>query len=370
MCNRCKVVDVRVYELIIKGKLRPTLQMYSRVENLDRLIRLSQRIHVATFPKTASIQRQIKQIDISAFGFIEPEHATVIQERNENDEIEIYLEPEKTYEGFSDYGVPRVTSMKSTVFCELIIDEFERIKIRGGKFIELAKKESQVDFYAIKNLHKSQQLLEAAKRILTDLSKKEDRENLFIYYILGDFLIRTIDFFSQMSAKACKKLKKTTEMMDYELIIASIGGKIKDFFKQTLTFFDKSSNFPRPVNKGNQDASISKSVDIVDVGNSITLEMLEKFIGFATWHGPVNVLGDALNQMLYPKDPAKSGYLEAEVKELAKFISVFVVNSFKEHLKASYLEGLLRPGNPTRKLKSDSEKRIIIDFSRKKSFPK
>ena len=149
------MIDVMLFSDIVNGKLNPSLKKYNNPTNLSKLIHNSQ---IQKFT-VASFDDFNLTFDYSIFGFKNKEDFKIrkVTKRLTN-QTEVSILPEKIYELQDDFIIPEFPSIKVNTFIHLIIDEFERIKIRAERKHDLLTSEKHLNFYCKKNIQKTKKI--------------------------------------------------------------------------------------------------------------------------------------------------------------------------------------------------------------------
>jgi hypothetical protein len=377
----CKIhnsIHVKIYEEIVRGKLRPHLPIFDNVENLTNLVKQANHRKVLFISSEENPDQAIRETDFTVLGYRYREDYKIIKKENYlNKNIEIFIEPSKCYELKELIDIPNFVSIKANSFVELIGDEFERIKIRADKVLELIDDHQKFDLYAKKNILKTKKIYKEARILLKELQKEDDLENFYIIFVLCLFLIRTITFYKEhfkffFSCDIRSEAQMTSEF--YKEIFLSdpsffINNRLTKYCvreKKSSQIYtdDTEENTPSTASiRGKTFSEIQQSSEGVNEVN--TYSPIEFKL-----NGQINVLIDVILQLKEASTPEGESFIEISNNEIRDFLVNHVTDKFGNKLSFDSISTLLKPSRIKKLIKKDNPKRINLDhILSPKKFP-
>jgi len=266
--------------------------------------------------------------------------------------------------------IPQFMSLKCNSFMELMCDEFERIKIRAEKILENINDEKLIRAYANKHVQKAKKIFYDAKRLLREVQRTEDSENIYIFFALNLFLVRTILFYQKMFRPYLKLEPDTEEQLFHEVIKELSLQKLCTLFPCGKSGYGDYLKKSFIENTEHSEANVQESQS--DYTKTFSDEksqpsVVEK-IGYERIkvNGQVNVLVDIFIQLLDEIEVADGMFLETSKENL----QAFMVANFKDKNDkafSSYTIGTyLKPYRIDKHIKKESSKRIDVSKRMKK----
>jgi hypothetical protein len=357
-------LHIKLFEEIINGELNPTKARFNNANVLKGLIEEVNTIKVAVLPATENTLEFIEKTDFTLFGYKSQSDYDLDIRRLSNGKHEIYIKPLSVYEPLEVVEIPIFNSFKCNCYLELLGDEFERITVRAEKILDNANDAKQTGAYASKHVQKSKKLFHDAKRRLKEVQKNNNTEDIYIFFILSLFIIRTILFYQKMFRPYLKLQPDTEEKLMHEVLtILSLkklcslfqsekSGDCKVCKKSLIENIVCSEGDVKEDHARYEKISYNKKSQPVSTGTS-TYERIKV-------NGQINVLVDVFLQML-DKIKVKEGmFIETSRTNLRDF---FLANfNDKKDKPYSYhtLNTYLKPQRTDKRIKDESDRKIDL----------
>jgi hypothetical protein len=348
------MIDVMLFSDIVNGKLNPSLKKYNNPTNLSKLIHNSQ---IQKFTITSFDDFNLT-FDYSIFGFKNKEDFKIrkVTKRLTN-QTEVSILPEKIYELQDDFIIPEFPSIKVNTFIHLIVDEFERIKIRAERKHDLLTSEKHLNFYCKKNIQKTKKIFYDARSYLGKFNDKENLEDFFILFVLCQFLIRTILFY-QKHFKHFIDFKLDDEQNLYaELYAKAFNGNLDFIFKYGLMGFTEQKKRSHENEKSLNDleTTVETFLNSCESGDCFCKNIVK--VG---WYGQINTLVDALEQVFYSKYTNEIKGSEVSRGLILSIICVYFSKNGKGSMSPHTIRTCTNIDRTDKRIKEGSPKRLSI----------
>ncbi|MBU1013290.1 MAG: hypothetical protein KKG99_09800 [Bacteroidetes bacterium] len=197
--------EFRVYGDILQGRLQPFKPQFNDRDLLSGLIEYANTREVVIKVTDLDLNKDLDTIEFSKLGYRDKDDFSANIRSGEKPGTAIitivpishYLLGDKM-----DNDIEQPPCFKSKCYLRLIIDEFERIKIRACKLLNTPQDPEQLKFIALKNLRTAEFLLRESSAVSHFLFVPEDdTQKRSLYYItvcLKKFLIKSIRFYHKL----------------------------------------------------------------------------------------------------------------------------------------------------------------------------
>lgn len=286
-------MHVHIFGELIKGRFQPSQAKFSNPEELKNLVAEAQTNTVTVLPAGKDPDEYIAETDFLAFGFKEEADFDVIQKDLGSGRTAIIVVPTRIYEGCEVLDIPAYTSFKVNIFLELIMDEFERVKIRAEKKLENTDDRRVLAVYAEKHIAKLKKLFYDAKVLLNG---NHHRDDIYILLSLSMVLIRTILFYQKMFKQFLATPPDNQEQLKSELFSSIALGRLKVLFdmrgSQYCSFIKKSYLQEQDTEDCCLDEPRANKAETFSEKKSLHQDKDIQAFHPAKWHGQLNVLAD------------------------------------------------------------------------------
>lgn len=353
-------MHIQLYEEIIKGRFRPFLPKYSEPTELKNILKEAQLQTIAVLTPGQEIDAVIEECDYRLFGFKEVSDMDFTK-KSINGKTVVIASPTTVYEGCEVLDIPNYTSFKTNIFMEMIMDEFERVKIRAERKLEITDDRKDLAIYAEKHIAKLKKFFYDAKTLLKD---NHHRDDIYILLALSMVLIRTILFYQKMFKQFINTSPDNADQLKSELFSNIALGRLKVLFdmrgSQYCSFIKKSflqSPDGEPCHcEGNPVASHEtfsgkKSLQ-QDSG-------LQRFYPLK-WNGQLNVLMDIFIQLTEEIKVSGKPILETSPENLRNMIMECFVDGDGKKLSYHTVNTNLKSYRSDKRIKPSSPKKVSI----------
>jgi hypothetical protein len=357
-------IHIKLYEEIISGRFNPTHTRYANPDVLKGLVEEANTMRVALLPAGENPQNFIDANDFTLFGYITVTDFDLDIRPQNNGKQEIYIRPVKVYELKEMIDIPYFNSFKCTSFLELMGDEFERIKIRAEKILEMANDEKATRAYASKHVQKAKKMFHDAKRLLRELQAKDNPEDIYIIFALNLYIVRTILFYQKMFKPYLKHEPDTEEKLIHEVLKELSLKKLCSLFPSDKSsycnyvkksYIEKSSNTESVV----QEAQTEQEKDS-EAKKSIQAGQGKWPYSPGRWSGQVNALVDVFIQLTEEIKISGRPVFEMHDEDLLNFILTNFRDKQGKELSFYTLRTLLDKTRADKRLHPQSPKRIDV----------
>lgn len=357
-------IHIGVYCEIVQGKYFPEIPRFSNRLVLENLVLEAQTTTVAVISAGDNPNAYLGSIDLLAFGYKNKDDYLTEVVKRPDGKLEIQIRPVKIYELHERIKIPLFGSIKSKYYCELICDEFERIKIRAGWMLEYCNDRDLVCAYALKHIQKAKQLFAESKRALNEIQETMVAENIYILIILNIFIVRTILFYQHLFRPYINAPEEKKEIMFFEILeeisFSKIDKILKDYLMRNLESLQKSF-------LGNTaDPGISMLRSFINCGKTFSNNMkTNENIGNVKYqpikiNGQINVLVDIFTQLIDQQRTPDGPFLETSRENLEAFLVANFVDRNNKPLSSPTINTLLKTYRVDKHIKQDNPKRIDL----------
>jgi hypothetical protein len=235
-----KNIDVTFFESIISGHLRPFLPLYDSSDELQNLltIKVEDKFDIEELQKWNQNGCIPKEI-LEKFNVIDGDNISITINEQNNTLLITFSKPEDTFDLLFDIDIPDPPDEKAQAFLNLIELEFDLMKRKAQKALDLSISSSELALYAIKNFQRLKEIAPRVETLYRKLYSKNNNflvdSNLYIIYITKEYIIRAIMFYQQMFFPLLNCSKE-----DYSSFRSSLYGEIRSEFitKHNLREFE------------------------------------------------------------------------------------------------------------------------------------
>jgi hypothetical protein len=281
-----------------------------------------------------------------------------------NNKQEIYIKPVRIYELKEMIDLPYFNSFKCVSYLELLGDEFERIKIRAEKILEKALDENLIRAYANRHIQIAKRLFHDAKRSLLDVQNKNNPEDIYIFFALNLFIVRTILLYQKMFKPYLKQESDSEVMLIHEVLKELSLRKLCSLFPSDKSgycnyvkksFIEKSTISESVV----EESQSEQEKDLLQKKSSHTIQGKWPYTP-AKWNGQINVLVDVLTQLTEETKVSGKPILETTDENLLNFILTNFRDKYNREFSYYTIHTLLKKSRTDKRLHPQSPKRIDI----------
>lgn len=357
-------IHINVYDEIACGKYNPCLAVNNKPEVLRDLVFDANTIKIVSVSAHENPYEFIENIDFLSYGY-----------KNDNDyEFEIkhvcggkqdvMLKPTRVYDLLEVIDIPQYISFKCSSYIDFMGDEFERIKIRAEKILENANDEKLIRMYACKHIQKAKKIFYEAKRQLREVQKSEYPEDVYIFFVLNLFVIRTILFYEKMFRPYLNITPDTEELLFHEVLKELSLRKLCALFPCGKTGYGEyiKRSF---IGKATQpDADELQNIIVPE--KTFVSEQSHTGTAGKNSHerikvnGQINVFVDLFVQLLEEIEVQEGMFLETTRENL----QAFLVANFKDKNDKAFsmftIQTLLKPYRTDKHIKKGSPRRIDL----------
>jgi len=357
-------IHIKLYEEIIKGKFNPTNSRFANPETLRGLVEEANTMCIAVLSIDENPRTFIESKDFTTIGYMsETDFDLDIRQRNNNVQ-EIYIKPIRIYELKEVIDIPYFNSFKCVSYLELLGDEFERIKIRAEKILEKTNDEKLIRAFANKHVQIAKKLFYDAKRSLIDAQKANDPEDIYIFFALNLFIVRTILLYQKMFKPYLKQEPDSEVLLFHEVL------KELSLRKLCSLFPTRKSGYCNYVKK----SFVEKSILFEGMINETQTEQGEDFLQKKSSHilqgklsySPakcncqINVLVDILTQLTEEITVSGKPVIEMSAEDLLNFILTNFIDRNGKEFSYYTIHTLLKKSRVDKRLHPQSPKRIDV----------
>lgn len=357
-------IHIKVYEEILSGKLSPTLPRFNMTTDPVKLVKEANTLKLAIVSSKIGISEVLEDSDYTSLGYKTPIDYDFHVRNIDGGRSEISIFPTTVYELMEIIDIPQFISSKSNAFGILITDQFERIKIRAEKMLEMDINSETAMLYAARNIQKAKKLFHDAKILLKHLQAKQDGEDFYIIFVLSIFLVRTILFYQKMFRPFIQGKPDTETQLKAELYDCISLRHLSRMYKLTdsdyCEFLKKSHAEKSGVCE--QEASEYRANDEETFlqKKSHVVESDTPHYPKIQWNGQINVLVDVLLQMKEEHKVSGKPLLGASYETLKNFLVANFCDKHGNDLSPHTIRTILQPQRTDKRLHPESAKRIDI----------
>lgn len=184
------------------GRLQPFKPQFNDKKLLSELIEYANTREIVIKVSDHDLNKILDTIEYTKLGYRDPDDLIAnIHSGNKHGTAVITIIPNRYYllGDMMENDINKPPCYKSKCYLRLIMDEFERIKIRACKLLNSPQEPDQLKFIALKNLRTAEYLLRESSAVCHFLIVPEnDTQKRSLHYItdcLKKFLIKSIRFY-------------------------------------------------------------------------------------------------------------------------------------------------------------------------------
>lgn len=356
-----QIMHVHLFEEIIKGRFRPFLPRYSDSLELKNILLEAQTQTVATLGPNEDVEAFILDTDFLTFGFKDVSDFDITQKAVPGNKTEIVVIPRKVYEGHEVLDIPYYTSFKTNIFLEMILDEFERVKIRAEKKLEITESHKELSVYAEKHIAKLKKLFYDVKVLLND---NHHRDDIYILMALSLIIIRTILFYQKMFKQFLVLPPDNQDQLKSVLFSSIALGRLKVLFdmrgSQYCSYIKKSYLQKYDTHDGNVEEPCDSGSETFSEKKSLQQERETQSYHPAKWNGQANVLMDLFIQLTEEIKVSGKPILETSPENLRELIMEFFVDKDSKRFSYHTVNTNLKSYRTDKRIKPKSPKKIDL----------
>jgi hypothetical protein len=365
-------LHIKLYEEILTGRFNPTHIRYANPDVLRGLVEEANTMRVAVLPAGENPQHFIDSNDFTLLGYQSVIDFDLDIRPQNNGKQEIYIKPVKVYELKEMIDLPYFNSFKCNCYMELLGDEFERIKLRAERIFEQGGDSKLIADYSLRHIQKAKKMFHDAKRILSEVQKTNNPEDIYIFFALNLFIMRTILFYQKMFKPYLQQKPDNEEKLIHEVLKELSLKKLCSLFPSDKTsycnyvkksFLEKSAT----TESGAEEPAVEYEKDL-DTKKSMPAVQGEWPYAPMKWHAQINVLVDVVTQLTEETKLAGQPVLESTPENMLNFILTNFRDRNGKELSYYTLRTLLDKSRTDKRLHPQSPKRIDVakNIKRKK----
>lgn len=357
-------LHIKLYEEIITGRFNPTNSKYSNPEILRGLVEEANTMRLTVLSFDENPQVFIDSKDFTVLGYMSETDFDLDIRTQSNNLQEIYIKPVRVYELKEMIDIPYFNSFKCVSYLELLGDEFERIKIRAEKILEKTNDEKLIRAFANKHIQIAKKLFHDAKRTLLEIQNKNNPEDVYIFFALNLFIVRTILLYQKMFRPYLKQEPDSEVMLIHEVLKELSLRKLCSLFPSEKSgycnyvkksFIEKSTLSERRIEESQAESKkdfLQKKSLPTTQGNSMYSP--------AIWNGQINALVDMFTQLTEEIKVSGKPILEIPDEDLLNFILTNFRDKYGAELSYYTIHTLLKKSRIDKRLHPQSPKRIDV----------
>ena len=217
--------EFKIYNDILHGRLQPFKPQFNDSKVLSELIEYANTREISINISDHDLNKILATLEYKKIGYRDPDDfITNIRAGDKLGIAVITIIPEKYYllGDMMENDIQKPPCFKSKCYLRLIIDEFERIKIRACSLLNSVEDPDQLKLLALKKLRIAEYLLRETSAFCNYLLiPKDDDQKQTLYYIndcLKKFLIKSIRFYHRLFdpylTEYCGQSKKLINNID------------------------------------------------------------------------------------------------------------------------------------------------------------
>jgi len=357
-------IHVIVYNEIVNGKFNPCQPRNNKQDILKNLVFEANTQRVALLPASENPSDYIEATDFLYFGYKKAKDLDIDIKTATNGKHEIIIKPVKVYDLLEVIDIPQFVSFKCNSYVEFMGDEFERIKIRAEWMLDNCVDSKEIKAYALKNVQKAKKIFYDAKRALREVQKTENPEDVYIFFALNLFVVRTIMFYQKMFKPYLTLQPDTEEILFHEVIKELSLKKLCTLFpcgKSGYGEYIKKSfiEIAAQTEGAVQEDPASYEKTFADERSQPVTTGKAKYERIKV-NGQINVLVDVFIQMMEKIELEKGMFLETTRENLRDFM----VANFKDKNGKPYsyytLNTYLKPDRTDKHIADNSPRKIDL----------
>lgn len=357
-------LHIKLYEEILTGRFNPSHIRYANPDVLKGLVEEANTMRITVLPAGENPQIFIDNNDFNALGYQSVTDFDLDIRPMNNGKQEIYIKPVKIYELKEIIDLPYFNSFKCNCYMELLGDEFERIKIRAERIFEKIRDSKMIGDYALCHVQKAKKMFHDAKRILREVQQTNNPEDIYIFFALNLFIVRTILFYQKMFKPYLQQQSDSEDKLIIEVLKEVSLKKLCSLFPSEKSsycnyvkksYIEKSANpesiVEEPQTELEKDQSQKKSLPTT-IGQWPYSPM--------RWHAQINVLIDVVIQLTEETRIAGQPVLESTDQNTLNFILTNFRDRSGKELSYYTIRTLLNKSRSDKRLHPQSPKRINV----------
>jgi hypothetical protein len=363
-------IHIQVYSEIINGKFNPCLPRSNQPEVLSNLVIEANTIKAATLPASEDPSEFVENTDFLSYGYKKDKDYKVEIKPAGNGKHEIIVHPLKVYDLNEIMDIPQYVSFKCNIYIEFMGDEFERVKTRANWMLDHGFDDKLIATYAMKHIQKAKMLFNEAKRTLRDVLKTENTGDIFIFFALNLFIIRTILYYQGMFQPFLTQPPDTEGNLFIELLnefslkklctsFPSRKSGFVDYLKKSLSENTGSTGgvpFEYP----------SESTEPVSDKKSQPVAQGKALFERIKVNGQINALVDIFLQMLEEIEVPEGMFIETSRENLKDFLVACFKDKNDKPFSPYTIGTLLKPYRTDKHIKKESPRKIDLSKRMKK----
>jgi len=368
-------VDLQIYYEIASGKLHPH-KLNKTLHNINKLIFDENTLKIHSC-KQQDEQQFIEDTDFTLFGYRSAEDYVLdIRKDYVKRTSDIFLKPINIYTLTDIIKHPKPKDFTSDCYLTLICDEYERIKIRALKFLDMQTEESKISVYAHKNILKAKRIWQDVENWLEQAKHSfvftEDSAAIYSIYLLSIFLKKVIEFYQKEFAPFISSNDKTQGTF-----CVKVGDKTPLFIKYPYLYPDyktdklqvecSSEEYQKKSPRSNtntseeQTATNTKNSKEYNFGKkSPRLDSESEVDCSAKINGQLNVFMDIIYQLTEVIKIDEKPFLESTPDFWGLFLSKYFTDKNGHKLSKNTITTLLKRSRADKRIHANSPKRIDI----------
>lgn len=362
--------ELLVFTELTSDKLKSLLSLNSPYRDVLSLVKeMNTRIIYENVPASEA-HIKMKNFPFKSFGYKSPKDFKLFTTTGDKaDTLNVSVTPLCCYVLEDNFTLNPAPDKRSKIILGLLADEFERIKQRAIHFLSTDVDEKQLKLYASKNrqfvktcFHNHTAHFHDLFTIHPDYLNNPDA---FIHFYLNFFLIRLRLFYEKFFEDYLGPGKKNEKQLLAELfqVNPALMVKRKNIVRHTLDDESEMTCSEKVTQSYDTDTSLALAYETIGKEHNIsadTLKMLLNLNGRFTWKDKINILGDAIYQLMQKKDAQGKPILDLSPDVMASLVSTLFVDSNGNHLSKATIRTYLQPCKADKRPKEGSKSKIVL----------
>lgn len=343
--------EFSIYNEILHGYLQPLKPQLNDPELLSRLIEYANTRKVEIRKAFKHHDEIFTKINYTKLGYKQSDDFIILKANmDSNGVLTITIIPSKYYVlgDKMDNDIEKPPCIKSKSYLQLIVDEFERIKIRAFNLLNTTEDPEHLKLRSLKNLRIAEYLLREssayAQYLQTHKNENKNQSLFYIYDCLKKFLIKSIRFYHRLFDPFITKFYAQSEKLINNIDRSTSADCIKYIDQDNIENFLEE---PLPeINKESvQDRALPK----------------------LRWNGKINSLATLFYDLLEKKMLTTNRHnvkvsndenLAGTDMDLVEFLYNNFLDSNGDRLSKDTLRTYLNPGRPDKRSKRSKDLNI------------
>lgn len=367
-------LNSNLFEKIIKGNFRPYREYTDDKCKTDDLWKTAQQLTlIYNYDIISEFKSRNK--DMTKYGFLKPTHYTFDIKKLGNSKFWVQIKPTEIYELREEIDVEFLQTGRIKLFTSLIIDEYERCKIRATHFFNSTNDPIELETYAKKNIQITKNQFDDVQVLIPALIKNNNFESAYIIGVLGFFIIRKLKFVSNLFLSFYKAEMASPEELNIKLYKLAFAGakEFSKFYLQSEGTFLKDwglLGIHPSYTHNNQDLGksctglhclfdqIQEYDDPNEDDNNLVIKEKIK------WNGQINALVDLFQQFIQELKVNGNPLIESPLEVLGDFFITNFKDRKGKNLSKQTIMTLLKPSRSDKRIHPESPNRIIANFNK------